>query len=367
MNICVTKKLIDAIPFDIATTNEEEGDPLFSWHANILLIDRRKTLVLMNDKNRYVVALYGMKAQDFKRLDELIPEAIRQAFQAERIREDVIDEYLNKVGPVTFYKTKNRSLISMLTQASDAVWFAPSDFDLTTLIQLPIGKEASRMMTGEGFIPATEMVKDLEQLIGSPIFLEETVIMHISLSLGEHSIWRRVSLPLDLSFTDFHRMMQVLFNWHDSHLHEFHLYDETLEREENLEIVCQPAIKIVMCEDTFEYEQDAELQTEDGLRLVDFIPPNRFMKYVYDFGDNWEHEIVVEEFVKDPSLVHPICLAGEGTAPPEDCGGESGFEEYLAIMADPAHPDYSFMKQWAQQQQHEEFDRERINWQLGEL
>ncbi|WP_303969108.1 hypothetical protein [Sporosarcina ureae] len=62
MQISGTKKLLDLIPFTVAV--HEEEDPFFSWHANVVLINRRKTIVLMNDKTRYIVALHGIKAKD---------------------------------------------------------------------------------------------------------------------------------------------------------------------------------------------------------------------------------------------------------------------------------------------------------------
>ncbi|MEK3934309.1 hypothetical protein MKY41_03240 [Sporosarcina sp. FSL W7-1349] len=111
MKIQGTKKLLDVIPFEGVADNGEEGNPLYAWHANLLVIDRRKTLVLMNDSNRYVIVLHGLKAKEFKNLEQVIPEAIRKTLRAERIREEVIDRYLEEAGPVSFHKTKDRSLV----------------------------------------------------------------------------------------------------------------------------------------------------------------------------------------------------------------------------------------------------------------
>lgn len=72
MQICCTKKLLESI----SVTPEEHFniDPLFSWHADVFTIDRRKTVVLVNDKNRYAVILYDLRAKDFKNFGSIFVE-----------------------------------------------------------------------------------------------------------------------------------------------------------------------------------------------------------------------------------------------------------------------------------------------------
>jgi len=64
MLIQCTKKLLDAI--ERKPVAYEEKNLLFSWHANLITLNRKKTVVLVNDKTRYAVVLYGLKAKDFK-------------------------------------------------------------------------------------------------------------------------------------------------------------------------------------------------------------------------------------------------------------------------------------------------------------
>src|SRR5699024_585038 len=75
MLIQCTRKLLDQLKIKPSEV-PRKTQPLFSWHANILTINRRKTVVLVNDSNRYVVVLYGLLAKDFQKLDQLIFEAI---------------------------------------------------------------------------------------------------------------------------------------------------------------------------------------------------------------------------------------------------------------------------------------------------
>lgn len=349
MQISGTKKLLDLIPFTVAV--HEEEDPFFSWHANVVIINRRKTLILMNDKTRYIVVLHGIKAKDSKCLDELIVEAIRKTLQAERVREDLIEKYIEKAGKVTFHKSKNRTLVARLNKSCESVGYFPDKLDPVEIFGIEAAKSASRLLAGGAkqpmIEPHEEMFKELQRLAGNKnIFTGSSAVLHISLVLGKHSIWRRVIVPLNISFHRFHQIIQVLFDWQDSHLHEFRMF------------------KVESDEEVFGYGDGSEMKLEDSLFLSEYIPPHNYMKYIYDFGDYWEHKIVIEEVRMDQSVRSPLCLEGEGTAPPEDCGGEPGFEEFLYVMQNPSHENYQFMSEWARGQLYHEFDKRNVNWRL---
>jgi hypothetical protein len=93
----------------------EDANTLLSWHTNLLKIGRHKFIVLVNDKNRYAIVLYGLKAKEKKNIDGLIEKAIREVFRAESIKEEIIEIYLQASSDITFAKTKDRKLVSRLT------------------------------------------------------------------------------------------------------------------------------------------------------------------------------------------------------------------------------------------------------------
>ena len=69
--------------------------------------------------------------------------------------------------------------------------------------------------------------------------------------------------------------------------------------------------------------------------------------YDYDFGDGWEHDVVVEKIVSaDPGKKHAVCLAGENACPPEDCGGIWGYYELLEVVNNPKHKAHQEMLDW---------------------
>ena len=66
--------------------------------------------------------------------------------------------------------------------------------------------------------------------------------------------------------------------------------------------------------------------------------PTRKFRYEYDFGDGWEHEIVVEQvLLPEPGAAYPQCVKGKGACPPEDVGGVWGYANFLEAIRDPKH------------------------------
>lgn len=378
MKIHGTKKLLDAIPFDVTVDSANEENELYAWHANLLVINRRKTLVLMNNRNRYIIVLHGLKAKEFKNLNQVIQEAIRKTFRAERIKEEVIERYLEEAGPVSFHKTKNRSFVAQLNKACDNVWFESRDLDPDTLINTDVAKRASRWSVGGGKMdmirPYDQLRKDLTAMAEGAIFTSEAAVMKISMPFEGLSIWRRVRVPLDMPFTGFHDMLQILFGWTNSHLHEFYVFDQTEAVEPypyfspyHVTGDYKPVLTIAMDEELMSDTQEVEQALEKDLLLSDIVPKYTVMNYIYDFGDNWRHEIVVEKIEKDKPVESPFCLDGEGDAPPEDCGGEPGFQELLVVMNDPSHPEHASMKEWVAGQLYRAFDKRLVNHRLKSM
>jgi hypothetical protein len=69
--------------------------------------------------------------------------------------------------------------------------------------------------------------------------------------------------------------------------------------------------------------------------------------YEYDFGDSWEHEVILEKILPfDEKMKYPVCLAGEMNCPPEDCGGIWGYADMLEIVKQPDHEEYESYMEW---------------------
>ena len=85
--------------------------------------------------------------------------------------------------------------------------------------------------------------------------------------------------------------------------------------------------------------------------------------YEYDFGDGWEHTIVLEKILpKKKNQYYPICVDGERICPPEDCGGSLGYEHLLEVIKDPEHEEFDELSTWLGNNfAPEEFDIKIVN------
>jgi hypothetical protein len=113
MLIECTKKLADVLKIKLSDT-PISIDPLYEWHANLFLFDRRKGVIMMNNQTRYSVVLYGLKAEHFKKFESIALSAIEQTFLAEGITKEAVAQYINNCGDVTFTKTHDRSILGQL-------------------------------------------------------------------------------------------------------------------------------------------------------------------------------------------------------------------------------------------------------------
>jgi hypothetical protein len=146
-------------------------------------------------------------------------------------------------------------------------------------------------------------------------------------------IWRRIIVDGETPFDELHELLQISMGWESAHLYEYQIGSMR---------ICD--FELVKPEISDELIQECMDTTLDDLQLQ---PKSKFF-YHYDFGDSWIHKIVVEKISSDgpEEWFHPKCLAGKGACPPEDCGGTIGYERLLHILKNPAHAEYSEMRNW---------------------
>jgi hypothetical protein len=146
-------------------------------------------------------------------------------------------------------------------------------------------------------------------------------------------IWRRVLVNSDILLSDFHRVIQVSMGWEDCHLHQFIKGDKYYA---------------VDMDDAFlPFDPERNINYE-GMKISELLKTEKEkIEYEYDFGDGWEHEIVLEKVLPDdPSYKNPVCTDGQMSCPPEDCGGVWGYSNLLEILNNPEHKEFENYRDW---------------------
>jgi hypothetical protein len=138
--------------------------------------------------------------------------------------------------------------------------------------------------------------------------------LRISITLlgSDPLIWRRLEVPARTTLESLHWIIQLAFDWDDSHLHQFEVPSGVVGNE-----------------------QSAGLPE-----------PGSTLHYVYDFGDDWVHEIKVEELLPEGNSDQVTCIDGASAAPKEDSGGVWGWANMCRILADPEHPEHEDYLEW---------------------
>ena len=156
-----------------------------------------------------------------------------------------------------------------------------------------------------------------------------TLVHQLKISLSGVSrppVWRRVLVPADVTLGDLHEVIQVAMGWDDYHMHLFSVGGQNYG------------------------SPDPELghASDRNVLLSQVLSgPGDRLGYTYDFGDDWEHDILLEETrTAVPEESYPSCVAGKGACPPEDCGGAWGYAELKEILATPSHEGHQDMLEW---------------------
>lgn len=178
-------------------------------------------------------------------------------------------------------------------------------------------------------------------------------LLKIRLLYIEPEIMRRFVVPGNISLDRLHDVIQIVMGWKDCHLHEFSIgkkrYAEHPESKEQGVEECKHRL--------------GDLMKQKG----------RTFNYTYDFGDSWEHEIVLEDSrYSNSDLQSRIeCLEGTGACPPEDVGGLPGYYAFRDALKDPNNEEHETYKEWFADSpmydgafDSEKFDIEKVNYEL---
>jgi len=151
--------------------------------------------------------------------------------------------------------------------------------------------------------------------------------LKVTLNDVKPPVQRRVEVPLAIRLDRLHLVLQAAMGWTNSHLYEIRARD----------------VGWGLPDPDF---GDGPLDAKKA-RLIDVLEDagTKTVKYLYDFGDGWEHTVKVERITDAvPGIAYPVLINATGRCPPEDVGGPWGYDEFLDALADPAHENHAEMK-----------------------
>lgn len=162
-------------------------------------------------------------------------------------------------------------------------------------------------------------------------------------------VWRRVIIPAEYTFHQLHCVIQEAFGWEYEHLYQFQEkpYDRGWQIKEKIEDI----------DSMFDF-MSADVLDSEQTKVGEFLRDKGLKKfvYIYDFGDDWFHDITIEDITEE-TAIYPRCINGKGACPPEDCGGVMGYEEMKYILKEEPHSeDAENYHDWLGLDENEEFN-----------
>jgi hypothetical protein len=165
-------------------------------------------------------------------------------------------------------------------------------------------------------------------VVGQP----EIFQLKVTLLDTDPPIWRRLLVPADLTLEQLHDVLQLAMGWEDCHMHDFRVGRQRFGQPDPME-------------GAFGGPRTASERTACLSDVLARVGSKAI--YTYDFGDSWEHQIVLEKrLAAEAGRAYPACVAGERHGPPEDCGGIPGFYNLLDAIADPEHEQHEDLLDW---------------------
>ncbi|MEW5963729.1 MAG: plasmid pRiA4b ORF-3 family protein [Pseudomonadota bacterium] len=156
--------------------------------------------------------------------------------------------------------------------------------------------------------------------------------LKITLSHVEPAVLRRIEVPLAIKLSDLHLVIQAVMPWWNYHLYQFEVRK----------------MRWGLPDPDFDWG-GPRVQAAKAATLADLLAATgaKSFKYVYDFGDDWQHEIRVEKLLEpETGTTYPRLLDVAGRCPPEDVGGPWGYQAYLEAISDPSHENHAELIDW---------------------
>lgn len=337
-----TKKLRDRVKGPLVLDGEESTTVLGDWFANALFW-RPQVALLVNSRTLLPVF---MELAPAATLPARAPAAIEAVLRRHGVDETFLAAERNAMSEVRIGPTNDRRVVGVMNEfAFHGEWLWKGGLrDLDALSHRMSSLIIGRLDEGSPDRALSTVVGGAEPLAtviafpgqrtapvpsSRPFAAGGVLQLEVTLLDTNPPIWRRVLVDGGSTLDRLHEVIQAAFGWWNYHLHEFEVGAKRYGVPDPEESWGEP------------------LQDEGRARLDAIAREHSSFRYTYDFGDGWEHRVVVEKVLpQDTATTVPACIGGRRACPPEDCGGTWGYRELLEILADPTHPEHEERLEW---------------------
>lgn len=194
----------------------------------------------------------------------------------------------------------------------------------------------------------------------------KSYVIRVELKGSNPLIWRRIIMPAGATYKRLHDVIQNVTNFQSGYPYDAHHLFKFDLVEEKLIVTNDEGVFLKRQHDTRPMADEnnknmPSYRKPSGLKIDDYLQKYKDIRYIYDFGDDWNFGVKLEQIVDDYYFGFPTLLDGAETAPPENVGGIRGFYEFLEAYRNPKHPEHEAMKEWAESIYFREYDAEWIN------
>jgi hypothetical protein len=336
-----TKTLRDRVKARAAVDGDASTTVLGDWFATALFWKPQVALLV---NQRTFVPVFMPLAPAATLLDRA-PDAIASVLRRLGTDESFIEAELEAMREARIAPTNDRSVVGVMNEFAfhgEIRWHegAGTLEDLAVdLAGMPLGPLRNRTGFPDRELAAVIGIEPVARTRprrtagdGSARSATSSRVYQLKVTLKgtKPPIWRRVLVDTSATLDQLHEVIQAAFGWWNYHLYEFEF----------------GRVRYGIPDPDWDFGPPARDARTTHLDKV--ATDGASFTYTYDFGDNWEHKVTVEKVLgTSPVASLPACVDGRRAGPPEDCGGVWGYEDLIAILADPSHPEHAERAEWA--------------------
>lgn len=335
MILCCTKKALDKLKKHQPVENIKTEIDLYTWYLDLVAVSRKKYFLCVHAQSLTAFIFYAGTQKEYKNIQQLFEENLKKFFSQEIGRSaQQFEKLFPKDKTFRFVKTNSRSVLGNMRDMMMTLDYFNGESIENRIPEIVRSLNyIIRKTKGEKYFKPTERLRELigydesdksDDLEGGKAIAKNRLTFKISLHWIKPEIWRRISVSDNMRFDRFHQVIQLVMGWQNCHLHDFKIGDREIGMPTDDD-----------WDGVFEHVED-----EATVYLNDFDWKEQdAIMYTYDYGDSWEHRIVLDKIEASEEEL-PQLLDGGEACPLEDIGGVTGHTNFREAYGNPEHEYY---------------------------